>query len=522
MIQLRTLVLSLAVVAGLATFAFTRQPAVETAVIRIDSGALRGTAGNGVVAFRGIPYAAAPVGDLRWRAPRPAPSWTDVRDASAFGPSCMQPGNDFEAEDCLTLNVWRPAEPAEAPRAVMVWIHGGALTQGGARSFPAEALARQGVIVVTLNYRLGRLGFFAHPALKAEAPGEALANYGYLDQRAALQWVQRNISAFGGDPAAVTLFGESAGGGSVTVHLVSPLSRGLFHRAIVQSGGLPSSRAKVYPLAEWAKAETSAADYARSLGVEGTGAPALQALRAIPAKQLTEGATGWAVVTANGGGAAIPGFAGPVLDGKLLVETPEQAFATGRWNIVPLIVGATDRDLGVRVVANKDQLFAAFGPRAAAARALYDPHGDTPFEEVKQQVTADQMMVEPARHLADAASRSGAPVWSFRFSYVAESQRAKSPGAPHGGELAFIFNRPEFSAGRGVTAADKAMAELASAYWVSFAKTGDPNGGGRPFWPRHEPGRDMILDFAASGTAVAGPDPLRERLDLWSHVWDDK
>jgi para-nitrobenzyl esterase len=288
----------------------------------------------------------------------------------------------------------------------------------------------------------------------------------------------------------------------------------------MQSGGLPSGRAKIYPIAEWARAETSAADYARSFGVEGSGAPALRALRAIAAEKMTNGADGSAVVTAMSGGAAVLGFSGPIRDGKLVVETPEEAFAAGRWNVVPLIVGATDRDLAVGEAANKEALFAAFGPRAAEARALYDANGATPFDEVKQQVLADETMVEPARHLANAASRMGAPVWTYRFSYVAESLRAQYPGAPHGGELYFIFDRPDLVAGRAVTANDKAIADLASAYWVAFAKSGDPNGGERPFWPRHDPARDLVLDFSASG-AVAGPDPLKARLDLWRQVWEN-
>jgi para-nitrobenzyl esterase len=256
--------------ATFAAMALAEPASADPTLVRIESGELRGVEADGVISFKGIPYAAPPVGPLRWRAAQPVTPWPGVLDATAFGPSCMQPDDVRKSEDCLTLNVWRPAA-APAPVPVMVWIYGGALVHGSTPLYPADALARQGVIVVSMNYRMGRLGFFAHPALAAEAPGEPHGNYGYLDQLAALQWVKRNIASFGGDPDQVTIFGESAGGGSVLAHLVSPMSTGLFQRAILQSPGTPGARAAVIPSSDLPTAEKIALDWTRSLGIADEG-----------------------------------------------------------------------------------------------------------------------------------------------------------------------------------------------------------------------------------------------------------
>jgi len=353
------------------------QPAgTDPTLVKVDSGAVRGMASNDVISFRGIPYAEPPIGPFRWRPPQPTKAWQGVLAATRFGPSCMQPDDVPKSEDCLTLNVWRPAASSVEPLAVMVWIHGGALVHGGTSLYPGDALAKQGIIVVSMNYRLGRLGFFAHPALAAEAPGDLRGNYGYMDQRAALQWVQRNIAAFGGDPKAVTVFGESAGGGSVMVHLTSPLSRGLFQRAILQSPAIPTARAKVIPLTELADAEKLAVAYAASLGVRGEGPEALNALRGLPATQLVEEAPARAVIAKLFAGRSVIGLGGAIRDGKLVVEAPESALAAGRQTMVPVVVGANDRDLGIGNARSKDVLFQTFGSSAAQARRLYDPHGD--------------------------------------------------------------------------------------------------------------------------------------------------
>lgn len=481
-------------------------------IVRIQEGAVRGVTTNEVTSFKGIPYAEPPVGALRWRAPHPVKPWAQTLDASHFGASCMQTDDLPKSEDCLTLNVWRPAkESGSLP--VMVWIYGGALAHGNTPQYPGEALARKGVVFVSMNYRMGRLGFFAHPALTSEATDEVQGNYGYLDQQAALKWVQRNIAAFGGDPKQVTIFGESAGGGSVMVHLVSPMSRGLFQRAILQSPGIPTGRAKALPLTLLVDAEKSGIAYAKSVGITGDGAQALAALRALPAEKLLENASAKEVLVGLASSKPIPGVPGSILDGRLVPAAPETLFAEGKQAAVPVIVGANDRDLGLGMAASKDALFAPFAALGSEARAAYDPQSDQTLEELKQDVLADQTLVEPSRHLADAIARSGNPVHLYRFSYVAESQRGKLKGTLHGFEIPYTLDIPAALVRDKVTPDDRAMAAQASDYWVSFAKTGDPNGAGRPNWPRHDPEVDRLLHFTNDGVIV-GTDPLKLRLDL--------
>jgi para-nitrobenzyl esterase len=491
----------------------------DATTVRTSSGLVRGALADGVISFKGIPYVQPPVGALRWRPPQALGRWTGVRPATSFGPECMQSDNVPKSEDCLTLNVWRPAGRS-APLPVMVWIYGGGLVHGQTSLYPADNLARQGVIVVSMNYRMGRLGFFAHPALTAETPNEIHGNYGYLDQRAALQWVQRNIKAFGGNPKAVTIFGESAGGGSVLAHLVSPFSRGLFQRAILQSPGIPTPRAKVIPMTALADAERRGLEYARSIGVTADGPDALKALRALSAGTFIEGASTQQVIGSITSESSVPGVSGAILDGKFVVESPELAIASGRWAKVPIVVGANNRDLGAGTAGTKDQLFAMFGSFADEARKLYDPEGTETLDELKQQVFADKTMTEPERHLADLVARSGEPVWLYRFSYVAEALRGapRWKGTPHGMEIPYTFDLPAAIVKDKVTAADKKMGDIASAYWVTFAKRADPNGAGRPDWPRHRPGIDRIINFTNDGV-VAGPDPIKPRLDLWENVW---
>ncbi|HUB46369.1 MAG TPA: carboxylesterase family protein [Acetobacteraceae bacterium] len=493
----------------------------DPARVTIGSGAVRGVAAADVISFKGIPYAAPPVGKLRWRAPQPAKPWHDVLNAEKFGPSCMQTDEIPKSEDCLTINIWRPAA-ATAKLPVMVWIYGGALVHGNSAMYPGEALARQGVIVVSLNYRMGRFGFFAFPASATEAPDEPIGNYGYMDQIAALKWVHENIAAFGGDPNNVTIFGESAGAGSVMVLLTSPLSQGLFTKAIMESPGIPTGRSKVLPVTALADAEKMAVDYAHSAGINGSGAMALAALRALPAQRIVEGTSAQQELAALAADKYLVGVAGPILDGKLIVEPPEAAVAAGHQAKVPIIIGANDRDLALGMANSKEALFAMFGPHADEARKVYDPNGDVPLSELQQQVFADRIFLEPTRHFANETVWAGQPTWWYRFSYVAGSARQKMKGAMHGMEIPYILDSPGALVGnKAVTTDDKAMAAAASGYWAAFAMTGDPNGAGRPEWPRHDPSVDRVIDFTNKGVVV-GPDPVKQRIDLWQEVWDQQ
>jgi len=267
-----------------------------------------------------------------------------------------------------------------------------------------------------------------------------------------------------------------------------------------------------------ADAERTAVDYARLLGVTNTGGKGLKALRALPSATFTQGASAQDEIAALSIGRLIVGFAGSIHDGKLVVETPEAAVAAGHQAMVPVMIGANDLDLGVGAATEKDAVFAVFGAYAADARRLYDPRGDQTLDELKQQVFADRTMTEPVRFFADQVARAGQPVWLYRFSYVPESQRDRSKGTMHAMEIPYTFDNPAALVGDKVTAADKAMGAAASAYWVSFAKTGDPNGGGQTPWPRYDPGIGRVMTFTNAGMVV-GPDPLKARLDLWQKVW---
>lgn len=487
----------------------------------IDTGRLKGVVKDGVVSFKGIPYAAPPVGELRWRPPQAVKAWSGIRAASEFGADCMQkpfPGDAAPlgvtpAEDCLYANVWIPAKAPAKKLPVMVWIYGGGFVNGGSSPavYDGSQFARRGVVFVSFNYRVGRFGFFAHPALTKENPSEPHGNYAYMDQIALLKWVQRNAAAFGGDPKNVTLFGESAGGMSVQALMTSPPAQGLFHKAIIESGGgrsggLMPPRYLDRPSANgMPSAETAGIAFAKSVKAEGDDAATLAALRKLSAEAVVAGLNMASMMT--------PTYSGPMIDGKVIVEPSDAAFLAGRAAKIPLMVGANSADIGFNTAKNIEELFKPFGADIEKAKAAWDPGKTGNVREVGTLVSSDKMMVEPARFLARTVAATGQPAYEFRFSYVAESMRAQWKGAPHATEIPFVFDTLEARYERGLTPADKAIAQAANAYWVNFAKTGNPNGGGLPDWPVYSAATDMLMEFRAPAP-LAYADPWRTRLDL--------
>lgn len=490
--------------------------------VMIDTGKLKGTAGDGVVSFKGIPYSAPPVGSLRWRPPQPAEKWSGVRQANAYGHDCMQlpfpsdaaPLGTTPSEDCLVLNVWAP-EHRTGKLPVLVWIYGGGFVNGGSSPavYDGSQFAKHGLIFVSFNYRLGRFGFFAHPALTKESKDELLGNYGYMDQIAAMKWVQRNIAAFDGDPKQVTVFGESAGGGSVHMLMTSPFASGLFQRAMVESGGgrnLLGGTGLHESKDGRPSAEEIGIAFAKKNGITGDDADALKKLRALPADTVVDG------LNMASMGAAQGTYPGPMIDGKIVTDKVETIYKEGKYQRVPTIVGANSMDIGFTHARSLDELFAPFGANAEAAKAAYDASGSTDVRTLGMKVAADQFMIEPARFVAKALSSQGVPVWEYRFSYVATSMRPQWLGAPHATEIPFVFDTVKAKYGNQLTSEDESIAQQTNKYWANFALTGDPNGAGLPKWPRYS-SADELLIIQAGGPS-AERDPWKMRLDLTQNI----
>ncbi len=459
-----------------------------------DGGPVEGVEENGARVFKGVPFAAPPVGQLRWRAPEPSPPWRGVRSAERFSPVCMQEGAYPEdsppepmSEDCLYLNVWVPAAAREERLPVMVWIYGGGLMNGSASTplYAGDALSRRDVIVVTANYRLGAFGFLAHPDLTSESAQKASGNYGLLDQLAALGWVKRNIAAFGGDPDNVTVFGQSSGSISISALIASPLARGLFQRAIGQSGGL------FEPLDAAPEFKLEGAEQVGRTFAERLGAPSLEALRALPASKIV----------------AQRFRPQPNIDGYVLNETPYDAFANGRQNDVDILIGsnegeglyfASGRTIGADNLSDELKrdfppfVVSLIGPKAPAD----DDAARAAFLAFEGDMRFGWNMWAWARLHAAAGNRK---TFLYRFSHTPPGEE----GATHGAEMPYVFDHLDLKP-LAWTETDRRLAQTMASYWTNFAKTGDPNGAGLPEWPAFTQSREsaLIIDDEIRAGAV--------------------
>jgi len=485
------------------TMAMQRSEA-DPLVVPVEGGRVSGRReGNaGVRAFLGIPYAAAPVGPLRWRPPQPVARWHGVRPAQTLAPQCLQPKRPADSvyaeyagvqpmsEDCLYLNVWSAA-PAGARRPVMVWFHGGAFQQGAGSNpvFVRGNLAEQGVVLVTFNYRLGPFGFMAHPGLSAESAQRCSGNYGLLDMAAVLRWVRRHIAAFGGDPEQVTLFGQSAGAAAIVDLMAAPSVRGLFARAVAQSFG-------VTPMPTLAEAERSGAAFAERVGAAGMGA-----LRQLDAETLLaryeESGERWM----------------PIVDGDFIARPVRATFEESRQAPVPLLTG-WNADEGTTFPAAagaanlRERLRARFGGRSAAAERFYPCTDDATARSASLALVGDELFAGGVWQAARAHARI-APTYVYHFDHrqpfspgqrFSEAEDPATLGVFHSAEYPYVFGSTAVLT-RDWRSADRRMTELMQAYWLQFAKSGNPNGDALPRWP-------TFVDEGASPTVMRlAPEP---------------
>lgn len=479
--------------------------------IAIDSGQIEGSQFGSTRVFKGIPYAAPPVGPLRWRPPQPVASWRDVRMTTRHSPACPQPGKyppdaplEATSEDCLTLNVWAPTTKSAGKLPVMVWVHGGGLTNGSGSvpQYAGDQLAARGVIVVTINYRLGVLGFLAHPDLNKESPFGGSGNYGLLDQIAALKWVNRNIAAFGGDPEQVTIFGQSSGSFSVSMLVSSPLAKGLFHRAIGQSGAV-FEPVELDPLFTSSGAAEAGVRFASKAG-----AKTLADLRRMPVASLLKQPFN-------------PQFN---IDGHVIPASPHDAYAEGRQNDVDLLIGANASeatfffDPGSVTVGNFDEVLGRTYPSLLLSVVGASPgKTDTDARRAAVAIDTDMRFRWGMWAWAKHAVRDGKRrVFFYRFTGQ-PAYRAGHPyfrlGPTHGAELPYVFGNLDSRAANW-TSQDRELASMVQQYWTNFAKSGDPNGARLPRWPTFDNDQAMVMDLGQETRAAVLTDDARlKRID---------
>jgi para-nitrobenzyl esterase len=500
----------------------------STLQVKTETGIVEGKMQGSSRAFLGIPYAAPPVGELRWKAPAPPIPWKGVRDATKFGAECMQPRifDDMvfrdagPSEDCLMLNVWTPAKATNKMLPVMVWIHGGGFV-AGASSEPRQdgaKLAADGVIVVSMNYRLGIFGFFELPELLADSGRNAAGNYGLLDQVASLEWVKKNIAAFGGDPGNVTIFGESAGSFSVSELMASPVAKGLFQRAIGESGAdFPTQAAPKVTLEQSAK---DGAEYAKKV----LGTDSLKELRAMPADKLLE--------TVSKPGSERRGPSTVVVDGYFLPKPVREIFAAGEQNDVPLLAGWNRDEGSGAILSAKPPLTAVsvkelgkkeFKERAAEFFKVYPATDDATAVRSWEDFAGDRFIAYGTwKWLVAAATTGKSPVYRYRFDQAPpdDPSRERGMGAFHSGEIEYVFGTLEWRIPTLWRSEDKALSELIRQYWTNFARSGNPNGTGLAKWPEYKPGGDGQV-MHLSGQSKAAEDGSRDRYQFLKKVWDN-
>lgn len=470
----------------------------QPAPVKVNEGLLQGTFENGLMVYKGIPFAAPPVGALRWRPPQPAAKWAGVRIADKFAPEPIQGGNPSgKSEDCLYLNVWTPAKTPNAKIPVLVWIYGGAFNFGGTAepTYNGAKLAKKGVVLVSIAYRVGQLGFLAHPELSAESPNHVSGNYGLLDMIAALKWIKDNIAAFGGDPGKVTIFGESAGGIAVSMLCASPLAKGLFEGAISESGGsFGPTRTTTFPgenMKTLHDAEAAGEAYMKTAGFT-----SIADLRKLDADKLP-----------------LPhGLAWPVVDGWVIPDDQYKLYEAGKYNETPILVGYNS-DEGASFSPPKtpqDYITAVnnrYGPFADELIKAYPPGVDT-VAKTARDLTRDAAFGWHTWSWATLQAKKGrSKVFYYYFDqhpdYPAGSPLA-GHGSPHGQEVAYVFGTLD-SSNPQTSKTDLEISDAMGTYWTNFAKYGDPNGPGEPRWPAFSPAHPAVMYFAQ--TAHTGPVP---------------
>lgn len=484
-------------------------PSLPPEQVKVEQGIVQGTIEDGLRVFKGIPFAAPPVGELRWRAPQPPAKWEGIKETTAYGPAAYQGGNppSGKSEDCLYLNVWTPAQSADEKVPVLVWIYGGGFSFGSTAEpvYTGEKLAKKGVVYVSIAYRVNQLGFLAHPELSDENPNNVSGNYGILDMIAGLEWVQKNIAKFGGDPDKVTIFGESAGGIAVSMLSASPLAKGLFHGAISQSGGsFGPTRPTTFPgenMKLLSDAEKDGITYMERAGVK-----SLAELRALPVDSLPIGfgmGSGW-----------------PIVDGHVIPDDQYKLYEAGKFNDTPILVGYNS-DEGASFTRTKDpEEFIAsvklrYGKYADDLLKAY-PVGDTTVPKTARDLSRDAAFGWQTWSWARLQAQKGSSkAYLYYFDQhpdYPEDSPQYGQGSPHGQDVAYVFMHldPENPQ---TTKSDLALSDAIGTYWTNFVKYGDPNGEGVPEWPAFSDENPEVM-YLTGPEPFVGPVPSAESLEV--------